>query len=225
MSIALETEWLGIAAFFGPPVLYLSLSKGWSARYEAYYQHLSRNSRVFFLQGLAKRIVFPLVWTIFFLALIPLSGFLYWFTVDPAVSGVFNYNLGLGFYWVSVFMLFPWMGIFFGMEAPKSAFFWTIATDAAIVGHFAMNIIVGAVPGAIFYGLLIGWMVIATMWTTVAAFFVPPYKSDKRVKEYLKDAVSGEDDESAGSNNDMAASGKTTPFLNVPNLQQRPKNQ
>ena len=222
--VALEPEWLGIAAFFAPPILNLILGKRWSARYEAYYQHLSRNSRIFFLQGAAKRIVFPLVWSIFYLALIPLAGFLYWFTVDPAVSGVFKYNLGLGFYWASLFLLLPWMSIFFGMEAPKTAFVLTLAADAAIVGFFAMNIIVGAVPGAVFYGLLMGWMTLATLWTLVAAFFVPPYTSASFTRKMR--AAMGEEnseDESQSGNRDTEA-GKTTPFLNVPNLQQRSKN-
>lgn len=185
MSIALETEWLGLAAFFGLPILYLLTGKSWSAKNEAYYQFLSRRSSAFFLQGTAKRVVFPLVWTIFFMATIPTSGFMFWFTVDPAVSGVFNYNLGLGFYWVGLLLLFSWSRIFFDMYMPTLAFFITLGIIAAWAGFLAMCIIVGMVTGIVLTALLLAWLVMALIWTGIAAFAIEAYTAPQRLAGYV----------------------------------------
>lgn len=193
MSIALETEWLGLAAFFVPPILYLLAGKAWGSKYDAYYEYLVSKSSVFFLSGMAKRVVFPLVWTIFFMATIPTSGFLYWFTVDPAVSGVFNYNLGLGFYWVGLLLLFSWSRVFFGMVQPTLAFFITLGIVAAETGFLAMCIIVGMVPGIVMTVLLLAWLVMATIWTGVAAFSVPAYVSARRMAAYAAGEPSSND--------------------------------
>lgn len=199
MSISLETEWLGLAAFFAPPILYLLGGKSWGAKYEAYYQYLSSKSSVFFLQGTAKRVVFPLVWTIFFMVTIPTSGFIYWFTVDPAVSGVFNYNLGLGFYWVGVLLLFSWMRLFFGMYMPRLAFLNTVCIIAAWAGFLAMCIIVGMVTGIVLTSLLLAWLVIALIWTGTAAFAIEPYMPPQKLASY----VSGNEGSGGSSSNDF----------------------
>lgn len=197
MSIALETEWLGLAAFFAPPILYLLGGKSWGARREAYYQYLSVRSSVFFLQGQAKRIVFPLVWTIFFMVTIPTSGFLYWFTVDPAVSGVFNYNLGLGFYWVGLLLLFAWSRVFFDMYQAVMGFFVTLAIIAAQAGFLAMCIIVGMVPGIVLTALLLAWLVFALVWTGAAAFAIPAYTEPKRMVNTMREGEEESSDDFA----------------------------
>lgn len=183
MSSVLQTDWTNVATFFVPPVVYLLTTETWSKRDNDYYAHLSANSSVFFLQGRAK-IVFSIVWTAFFAILMPLAGFLYWRN-DPVDTNL--YSAGLALYWLSMLLLLGWFRIFFRMRAAKAAFFYTLVADACVIGFLACSALAGQVFSAVAFALLVVWLVIATMWTGVAAFAVPPMTVAQKEKEQAEE--------------------------------------
>lgn len=172
----LQGDWTGLVLFFVPPIVYLLTSDPWNANDADFYAHLSSHSRVFFLQG-RLQIVFSIVWTAFFGVLMPLSGYYYWQDLTNMVARPALYSVGLSFYWFGLVLLLGWFRIFFRMRAVVAAFLYTLLADACVFGFLVCCVLFGQTVGIVSFALLSAWLGIATMWTGVAAFVVPPYDS------------------------------------------------
>lgn len=175
----LQTDWTGLVLYFVPPVVYLLTSDPWNANDAEFYAHLSSHSRVYFLQGRAQ-IVFSIVWTAFFGVLMPLSGYYFWQDTVNMVARPGVYNAGLAFYWIGLVLLLGWFRIFFRMRAVAAAFLYTLAADACVIGFLICCAIAEQVVGIVAFSLLTAWLVVATMWTAVAAFSVPTFDPTRK---------------------------------------------
>ena len=176
--LVLQQQWVAFIAIFAPSFIYFLTTKGWNKKYDAYYRHLSAHSSIFFLQG-KWRVVFGLVWGVFFLLTIPLSGYLFWMSNVNATENPSLYNAGMAFFVLSVALLLGWTRIFFAMRTPKTAFWYTVAADICVTGFICVCVGFGNQPAPlIMYIVLALWMIVATIWTGTAAYVVPPYPLD-----------------------------------------------
>ncbi len=177
----LQYDWIGLVLYFVPPIVYLLTSDPWNANDAEFYAHLSSHSRVYFLQG-RSQIVFSIVWTAFFAVLMPLSGYYYWQDTVTMAGRPDLYSVGLVFYWIGLVLLLGWFRIFFRMRAVAAAFLYTLVADACVIGFLiccalALQL---QVVGIVSFSLLTAWLVVATMWTGVAAFVVPTFDPTRK---------------------------------------------
>ena len=169
-----QSQWLGIVAFFGVPIAYYLTGKSWGRKSEEYYAHLSRNSALFFLQG-RWRALFGIVWGIFFLVTIPLSGFLFWVNTVNSSMDTFHFNLGLAFWAIAEVLLLGWMKFFFEQRQAKFAFWYTLAIDVCVIGFISVCGLFGnQIAPLVMFLVLAAWMILVTIWTFTAAYVVPP---------------------------------------------------
>ena len=101
-------------------------------------------------------------------------GYFFWQDFELAST----YSLGLAFYWFTVAFVIGWFNLFFELRWLRLTFWFTlIALDGCALGAFICFIIAGAPLSAVFFGLLGAvWLPVATIWTCIAAYWVPEYK-------------------------------------------------
>ncbi len=189
----MSLTWLGVPLYFGPTILYSLAKKPWSAENQRFYNWLTHHSS-WFPSGPKRQWIFPFVWTFFLWVGMPMAGksfalpssssphltfavhigYFFWQDFELAST----YSLGLAFYWFTVAFVIGWFNLFFELRWLRLTFWFTlIALDGCALGAFICFIIAGAPLSAVFFGLLGAvWLPVATIWTCIAAYWVPEYK-------------------------------------------------
>jgi tryptophan-rich sensory protein len=165
----LQIDVLAALFYITFPVYQLLTEAPHSKKDDIFYAHLQKHSSWF----PRYRIVFPIVWTLMWSAN-GVGAYLFWHAYEPGQDT--TYLVGLIFYAVSFVAQCGWYNLFFRRRLLKLSFFVSLVFIwGGSVGYFVCTVLYPQLTASIISGIVVGMLSVATLFTGVAAFWVPDH--------------------------------------------------